>query len=62
VLESYGGSVDGGVIEAATAAQVQETLECTNSSSPDDKHYSTPTYLKVLPKDSTGQQVHEIME
>lgn len=51
-----------GGIAAATAAQAPGTIESANSPSPEIKHYSVPTNLKVLPQDATGQQVHEIME
>jgi hypothetical protein len=51
-----------GVIAAATAAQApgdpqNEAIPPTEAS-----RYPAPTNLKVLPKNSTGQQVHEIME
>ena len=51
-----------GVIAAATAAQAPGGPQSTGSAAPQASRYSAPTNLKVLPKDSTGQQVHEIME
>jgi len=48
------------VFAAATADQAPQTV--AGSSRAEDEHsYPTPTNLKVLPKDLTGQQVHEIM-
>ena len=43
---------------AATVAQAPQTP----AGSPPPRVYPAPTNLKVLPKDLTGQQVHEIME
>ncbi|MGA2085487.1 MAG: c-type cytochrome [Terracidiphilus sp.] len=48
------------VFAAATADQAPQTA-AGSSQAEDDHNYPAPTNLKVLPKDLTGQQVHEIM-
>ena len=51
------------VLAAATAAQSPtEAPGATASQATEPSIYPAPTNLKVLPKDLTGQQVHEIME
>jgi hypothetical protein len=50
-------------IAAATAAQTTATPPGATAPPPaESRVYPAPTNLKVLPKDLTGQQVHEIME
>jgi hypothetical protein len=57
-------------LSAAAAALILSTAaqaplgpqEATGSTPPQPRSYPVPTNLKVLPKDLTGQQVHEIME
>jgi len=52
-----------GVIAAATAAQAPAVPPGAGAPPlAEPRAYSAPTNLKVLPKDATGQQVHEIME
>lgn len=52
------------VFAASTAAQAPQGPrgEAGNSTSPPPPIFPTPTNLKVLPKDLTGQQVHDIMK
>ena len=49
------------VFAAATVAQAPQAAPPAPGSPP-PRVYPAPTNLKVLPKDLTGQQVHEIME
>ena len=50
-------------ITVATAAQTTATPLSADAPPPAEARlYPAPTNLKVLPKDLTGQQVHEIME
>jgi hypothetical protein len=48
------------VFAVATLAQAPQTPPAGAPRPP--RTYAAPTNLKVLPKDTTGQQVHEIME
>ena len=50
------------VFAAATVAQAPQAAPPAPGSPPPPRVYPAPTNLKVLPKDLTGQQVHEIME
>ena len=51
------------VFAIATVAQApQAAPPAAGSPPPPPRVYPAPTNLKVLPKDLTGQQVHEIME
>lgn len=50
-------------ITAATAAQAPAGPQSAGTLPlPEPRVYSAPTNLKVLPKDLSGQQVHDIME
>ena len=51
-----------GVLAAATAAQAPGGPQGGGPPAHEASGYSMPTNLKVLPKDSTGQQVQTIME
>jgi cytochrome c553 len=50
------------VLAIATIAQAPQAAPPAAGSPPPPRVYPAPTNLKVLPKDLTGQQVHEIME
>jgi len=50
------------IFAAVTAAQAPQTPQPPAGSAPPPRTYPAPTNLKVLPKNLTGQQVHEIME
>jgi cytochrome c553 len=51
------------VFAAATIAQAPQSSQAPAGGSPPAPHtYPAPTNLKVLPKDLTGEQLHEIME
>ena len=51
------------LIAAATAAQSPGSPQSAGAPPPPEPRvYPAPANLKVLPKDTTGQQVHEIME
>lgn len=50
-------------LTAATAAQAPAGPQSAGAPpSPEPRAYSAPTNLKVLPKDATGQEIHDIME
>ena len=49
------------VLAVSTVAQAPQPQQTTAGGSPPQVH-PAPTNLKVLPKDLTGEQVHEIME
>ena len=51
-----------GVFAVATAAQAPAGPRSGADPTAEASRYSLPTNLKVLPKDSTGQQIHKIME
>jgi hypothetical protein len=51
-----------GIVVAATCAQAPTDPQSSGALVPEPSSYAAPTNLKVLPKDSTGMQVHEIME
>jgi len=51
------------VLILTSAAQAPKGPQATPGSTPSQpRSYPVPTNLKVLPRDLTGQQVHEIME
>lgn len=51
------------VLILTSAAQAPQGPQATPGSTPSQpRSYPVPTNLKVLPRDLTGQQVHEIME
>ena len=50
------------VFAAAMAAQAPQAPPPPAGNAPPPRTYPAPTNLKVLPKNLTGQQVHEIME
>jgi cytochrome c553 len=51
------------VLILTSAAQAPPGLQAARGSTPPQpRSYPAPTNLKVLPRDLTGQQVHEIME
>jgi hypothetical protein len=50
------------VLAAATIAQSPAGSSANATAPPVARSYPAPTNLKVLPKELTGQQVHEIME
>ncbi len=51
-----------GIVFAAGYAQQPQTSAPALQTQPQKRSYPAPTNLKVLPKDLTGEQVHEIME
>jgi hypothetical protein len=50
------------VISVATVAQAPQPAQAPAGGPPPAQVHPAPTNLKVLPKDLTGDQVHEIME
>ncbi len=55
--------LEAAAITVATAAQTPAPLPSATAPPPAEARvYPAPTNLRVLPKDLTGQQVHEIME
>lgn len=51
------------VFAATTSAQAPQAAPSPQAGSPPPPHhFPAPTNLKVLPKDMTGEQVHELME
>lgn len=49
-------------VVVSAAAQTAQTLEAADTASSAPQKYPAPTNLKVLPKDMSGADVHELME